>query len=335
MSCTTLLTKSHFVNYHCDQVHISLCDLNFELALKDLLCLSVWLSVCQSVCPSVCLSVCPLERFCCVIAWQLCKMQSETAQLCSGDQNEGQVWTSGSSKGGKSRGRKKGKFYTHGLHSFWCSYRTLQLCSGVTTTPSVCVTYFKDTFTVCLETTVQVLQYSNCHCAHKLLFYQKGQSWLELETEICSLATFCSSVLLCYSHRHLIPAVAPASLSGSISAVHEAGWHPGMAPGCTVLHTPASAHPAHQTSNPPTITAWGRLSCALGGRWWWENSSYGSWCSMLDLLPELDNQICSLLLCDSDRILWQTLYPLIISSKNDAGTPKPIINEMHYSSDQR
>lgn len=107
----------------------------------------------------------------------------------------------------------------------------------------------------CFETTVQLQQYYNFYSAHKLLFYQKGQTRLELGTEICSLATLCSPGLLCYSHRHLIPAVAPASLSGSISAVHEAGWHPGMAPGCTVLHTPASAHPAHQASYPPTITA--------------------------------------------------------------------------------
>lgn len=34
-----------------------------------------------------------------------------------------------------------------------------------------------------------------------------------------------------------------------------------MAPGCTVLHIPASTHPACQTSYPATITAWGRLSC--------------------------------------------------------------------------
>lgn len=131
----------------------------------------------------------------------------------------------------------------------------------------------------CFETTVQLQQYYNFYSAHKLLFYQKGRAWLELGTEICSLATLCSPGLLCYFHRHFIPAVAPASLSGSISAVHEAGWHPGMAPGCTVLHTPASAHPAHQASYPSTITAWGRLRCALGGRWgWWgtEGSSYAT-----------------------------------------------------------
>lgn len=90
--------------------------------------------------------------------------------------------------------------------------------------------------------------------------------------------SLCSPGLLCYSHRCLIPAVVPASLSGSISAGQGGGWHPGTAPGCVVLHTPGSAQPAHQTAYPPTSTAWGRLSCPWGrGEGWWGTEGWILW----------------------------------------------------------
>lgn len=138
---------------------------------------------------------------------------------------------------------------------------------------------------------------------------KKKGTWLDFDWGLLISNSLGSPGLLCYSQRCLIPAVVPSSLSGSISAGQGGGRHQGMAPGCAVQHIPASTHPALQTSNPPTITAWGRPSWAQGREEGWS-------------LWPLD--------VTSHQLLWWTRkLPHVVSPTNEAGTPKLMSNKMH------